>query len=104
VKGLCQSPTLRSAVVYALSGLGFAGANLILARVLPTEQYAIFTLLIALINLGPEPFRIERGMRIAQMVLQRVPTLVWEEVEELSATARGAGGFGHTGLDAAERR
>ncbi len=52
---------------------------------------------IALINLGAEPFRIERGMRIAQMVLQRVPTLVWEEVEELSVTARGAGGFGHTG-------
>lgn len=52
MKGLWQSPTLRSAVVYALSGLGFAGANLILARVLPTEQYALFTLLIALINLG----------------------------------------------------
>lgn len=47
-----ESPTLRSMVVYALSGVGFTGSNLILARVLPTEQYAIFTLVIALGNLG----------------------------------------------------
>jgi O-antigen/teichoic acid export membrane protein len=46
------SPTLRSMVVYALSGVGFTGSNLILARVLPTEQYAVFTLVIALGNLG----------------------------------------------------
>ena len=39
-------------VVYALSGVGFTGSNLILARVLSTEQYAIFTLVIALGNLG----------------------------------------------------
>jgi O-antigen/teichoic acid export membrane protein len=39
-------------VVYALSGVGFAGSNLILARVLPTDQYALFTLVIALGNLG----------------------------------------------------
>jgi hypothetical protein len=39
-------------VVYALSGVGFTGSNLILARVLPTEQYALFTLVIALGNLG----------------------------------------------------
>src|SRR6185436_1269592 len=48
-------------------------------------------------NLGAEPFVIERGMRIAQFVLQRLPRVVWEEAGELSATARGAGGFGHTG-------
>jgi len=52
VKVLWQSPTVRSMVVYALSGIGFAGSNLILARVLPTEQYALFTLVIALGNLG----------------------------------------------------
>lgn len=39
-------------VVYAFSGVGFTGSNLILARVLPTEQYALFTLVIALGNLG----------------------------------------------------
>jgi hypothetical protein len=43
---------VRSVVVYGLSGVGFAGANLVLARVFPTEQYAVFTLFIALSNLG----------------------------------------------------
>lgn len=47
-----HSPTLRSVVVYGASGLGFAGANLILARVLPTAEYALFTLVIALVNLS----------------------------------------------------
>lgn len=52
MKGLWYSPTLRSVVVYGASGLGFAGANLLLARALPTSQYALFTLVIALINLS----------------------------------------------------
>ena len=47
-----NSPTLRSVVIYGASGLGFAGANLILARVLPTAEYALFTLVIALVNLS----------------------------------------------------
>lgn len=49
-------------------------------------------------NLGAEPFTVERGMRIAQMVLQRVPRVAWVEAGELTATAREAGGFGHTGV------
>jgi O-antigen/teichoic acid export membrane protein len=52
VKQLWYSPTLRTIVVYGASGLGFAGANLILARFLPTTEYALFTLVIALSNLG----------------------------------------------------
>jgi O-antigen/teichoic acid export membrane protein len=52
VKLIWRSPTVRSMVVYGLSGIGFTGSNLILARVLPTEQYALFTLVIALGNLG----------------------------------------------------
>jgi dUTP pyrophosphatase len=56
-------------------------------------------ILIALINHGPEVVRIERGMRIAQMVLARAPRIAWEEVDELSPSARGAGGFGHTGIE-----
>ena len=43
---------LRSVVIYGASGLGFAGANLILARVLPTTEYAVFTLVLALVNLS----------------------------------------------------
>ena len=52
MKSPWRSPTLRSVVVYGASGLGFAGANLILARVLPTAEYALFTLVIALVNLS----------------------------------------------------
>ena len=48
-------------------------------------------------NLGAQPFVVERGMRIAQFVLQRVPRVEWAEAAELTATPRGAGGFGHTG-------
>ena len=53
---------------------------------------------IALVNLGAAPFRVERGMRIAQMVIAPVPKVKFEEVNELDDTPRGAGGFGHTGL------
>jgi len=52
---------------------------------------------VLLINLGQETFIIERGERIAQMVFQRVPPVIFEEVPELPDTSRGAGGFGHTG-------
>lgn len=52
---------------------------------------------VLLINLGEEPFTIKRNERIAQMVFQIVPEVNLIPVEELSDTARGAGGFGHTG-------
>jgi len=52
VRRLWYSPTLRSVVIYGASGLGFAGANLILARALPTAQYGLFTLVVALMNLS----------------------------------------------------
>lgn len=52
---------------------------------------------VLLINLGQQPFTIERGERIAQMVFQRVPQVTIEETDELPDTVRGAGGFGHTG-------
>ena len=49
---LWTSPTIRSVIIYGGSGLGFAGANLMLARLVPTTEYALFTLVIALSNLG----------------------------------------------------
>jgi dUTP pyrophosphatase len=52
---------------------------------------------VPLINLGQEPFTVERGMRIAQMVIAAVPKVTFAEVEELDDTGRGKGGFGHTG-------
>lgn len=52
---------------------------------------------VLLINLGQEPFTITRNERIAQMVIQQLPQVELEEVDELPDTERGAGGFGHTG-------
>jgi len=48
------------------------------------------------INLGREPIVIRRGQRIAQVIIQRVVRAEWLEVEELPASARESGGFGHT--------
>jgi dUTP pyrophosphatase len=48
------------------------------------------------INLGAAPVRIDPGQRIAQMIVQRVVRVHWKEVGTLAATAREAGGFGHT--------
>jgi dUTP pyrophosphatase len=59
---------------------------------------------VILINLGREPFRITRGMRIAQLVIARHARAVWREVSELDRTARGAGGFGSTGVAAGSAR
>lgn len=52
---------------------------------------------VLLINLGQEPFTIHRNERIAQMVIQHVPEIELAETDELTDTARGEGGFGHTG-------
>lgn len=53
---------------------------------------------VAMINWGQEPFEICNGDRIAQMVVARYQRVCWEEAQELSATDRGKGGFGHTGV------
>lgn len=52
---------------------------------------------VILINHGQEPFTINDGDRIAQMVIAKYKQVTWVEVEELQATERGDGGFGHTG-------
>jgi len=52
---------------------------------------------VILVNLSREPFLINPGERIAQMVIAKHETVQWEKVESLDETARGAGGFGSTG-------
>ena len=52
---------------------------------------------VLLINQGPEPFEIQRGERIAQIIIAPVSSATFTEVTELSDTTRGAGGFGSTG-------
>ena len=53
---------------------------------------------VCLINLGEEPFTIARGNRIAQAVIAEAPQAALVEVASLDETARGAGGFGSTGV------
>ena len=53
---------------------------------------------VILVNLSSEPFAVEPGERIAQMVIARHEHVEWEEVEVLEESERGAGGFGSTGV------
>ncbi|OSQ45858.1 dUTP diphosphatase [Thalassospira sp. MCCC 1A01428] len=53
---------------------------------------------VILVNFGDVAFRIERGMRIAQMVIAPVSQVGWNVVADLDATDRGEGGFGSTGV------
>jgi len=53
---------------------------------------------VILINLSNEPFTIQNGDRIAQMVIAKYEKITWNQVEELSDTERGAGGFGSSGV------
>ena len=58
---------------------------------------------VILTNLGTETFTIERGMRIAQMVIAAYSRVDWDVVDTLDETTRGTGGFGSTGLRAKGR-
>ena len=53
---------------------------------------------VILVNLSNEPFVVENGERIAQLVIAKHERAEWSEVEALSETSRGAGGFGSTGV------
>jgi dUTP pyrophosphatase len=52
---------------------------------------------IILVNLSDEAFEVEHGERICQMVINKVETIQWNQVESLDESERGEGGFGHTG-------
>lgn len=54
---------------------------------------------ILMINLSKEAFVIEPGMRVAQLLVARYENVRWNEVDEISISQRGAGGFGSTGID-----
>jgi dUTP pyrophosphatase len=55
-------------------------------------------LMVALINLGGDTFRVTRGMRIAQMIVAKVERVVFHPVDTLPPTKRGTGGFGSSGI------
>ena len=54
-------------------------------------------LMVALVNLGQDRFRVTRGMRIAQMIIARVERVSFRPVDELPPSTRGIGGFGSSG-------
>lgn len=54
---------------------------------------------VILVNLSNEPFEVRDGERIAQMVIARYEHAEWEPADTLDSTARGTGGFGHTGRE-----
>jgi len=53
---------------------------------------------VILINLSQEPFVINDGERVAQMIISKYEQASWQQVDSLDETLRGAGGFGHTGV------
>ena len=53
---------------------------------------------VILVNLSNDPFTVEDGERIAQLVIARHETISWEQTDELVDTERGTGGFGSTGV------
>lgn len=53
---------------------------------------------VILVNLSDQPFCINPGDRVAQMVVSKVNRVKWDEVRELEETERGSGGFGSTGI------
>lgn len=53
---------------------------------------------VILVNLGAKPFTVERGMRVAQMVVAKVSAIQWRQVETLPESFRATGGFGSTGI------
>ena len=54
---------------------------------------------VLIVNLGGEPFVIEHGMRIAQMVIAKYEKITWQESKSLEDSERGVGGYGSTGLN-----
>jgi dUTP pyrophosphatase len=59
---------------------------------------------VLLINLGGNPFTVQKGDRIAQIVFKNVIQAAWEIVEKLPDTSRGEGGFGSTGINGASAK
>ena len=79
------------------SGLAFKHAVTVLNAPGTIDADYRGELKVLLINQGPEPFEIQRGERIAQIIVAPVSTAEFTEADELSDTTRGGGGFGSTG-------
>ena len=93
-----QLPKNTEAQVRPRSGLALKHGITVLNTPGTIDEGYRGELCIILINLGTEEFKVEQGMKIAQMVIKPTLSLDIEEVVELDETSRGEGGFGSTGV------
>ncbi|MCB4771430.1 dUTP diphosphatase [Ancylobacter sp. Lp-2] len=98
--GLCLAlPAGHEAQVRPRSGLALKNGITVLNAPGTVDADYRGEVKVLLVNLGAEPFTVERGMRIAQMIVAPVTRVTLEESRDLEKTTRGNGGFGSTGLD-----
>ena len=93
-----QLPEGYEAQIRPRSGLAFKNGVTVLNSPGTIDADYRGEIKVILANLGTEPFTVERGMRVAQMVIAQYSQVAWNVVEQLDETARGAGGFGSTGV------
>lgn len=91
-----QQPGLAG-FVYSRSGLSARDGLTVAQGVGVIDPDYTGEILVVLLNTSGEERRLARGERMAQLVFQPYVRPLWREVQELAATRRGAGGFGHTG-------
>jgi dUTP pyrophosphatase len=90
-----QIPPGHVGLVWPRSGLAFRHGIDTLAGVIDSDYRG--EVRVVLVNHGSEPFRIEPGDRVAQLLVQRVERAAFTRAESLEGTVRGEGGFGSTG-------
>ena len=96
--GLCfEVPEGHVMLVFSRSGHGFKNNVSLVNGVGVIDSDYRGPVAVGLRNDGPLPFRVQAGDRIAQAMIVPIPAVELEEVDELSETQRGAGGFGSTG-------
>ncbi|MEA2012259.1 MAG: dUTP diphosphatase [Verrucomicrobiota bacterium] len=92
-----ELPDMHEAQIRPRSGLACKSAITILNTPGTIDSGYRGEVKIILFNAGKESFHIKRGERIAQIVVNRLPEVLLEQVEALSDSSRGSGGFGSTG-------
>ncbi len=96
--GMCiELPVGYEAQIRPRSGLSFKHSLLVVNSPGTIDAGYRGEVCIIMMNAGQEKFEIKRGDRVAQMVINKLPDVELISVDELSDTARGAGGFGSTG-------
>jgi dUTP pyrophosphatase len=95
---ILQLPSSHEAQVRPRSGLAFKNGVTVLNAPGTIDADYRGEVQVLLINFGSGPFRVTRGMRIAQLVVAPVTRVALVEVDELDPTGRAGGGFGSTGL------